>query len=399
MKIRHFISALILLIGYSHIALGAQDSTLQISLLTCSPGQESYELYGHTALRVQQPAKQRDLVYNYGAFDFNTPHFFLRFALGKCDYMLAAEPFYYFLHCYQQRGSSVIEQVLNLTPEEATTLNSALEEESDPKHATYRYNILRNNCTTKARDIIEKHIKGQVIYPIRPPRHTFRSMLHHYQQPQPWIAEGVDLLLGADLDTVINERDEMFSPEYLMWYVDSAIINAGRGGYRPLVREKYLLLAENPAIQAQLKPSSAPSPLLMGWGLVLIGLLINVFELRQRRLFWLTDVVLMASQGLLGLLVCSIALFSVHPAVASNWQVIILNPLPLCFIYALARADKERKRNLYPYISVLYLSVFILLYFVIPQNFSHITLPLACLLLTRSCVHLIFYYHYGVTQS
>ena len=57
-------------------SLSAQvlDSTLTVSLLTCSPGQLSYELYGHTALRVRSTQTGADYVFNYGAFDFNTPN-------------------------------------------------------------------------------------------------------------------------------------------------------------------------------------------------------------------------------------------------------------------------------------------------------------------------------------
>jgi hypothetical protein len=31
--------------------------------------------FGHTAIRISDPSQFIDLVYNYGAFDFNTPNF------------------------------------------------------------------------------------------------------------------------------------------------------------------------------------------------------------------------------------------------------------------------------------------------------------------------------------
>ena len=51
-----------------------QDS-IRFSLLTCAPGSEIYALFGHTALRYQNFSDQTDLVFNYGMFSFNTPHF------------------------------------------------------------------------------------------------------------------------------------------------------------------------------------------------------------------------------------------------------------------------------------------------------------------------------------
>ena len=64
--------------------------SMQISLLTCGPGSEVYELYGHTALRVRHEKTGADWVFNYGIFDFNAPHFTWRFMLGKADYMMGA---------------------------------------------------------------------------------------------------------------------------------------------------------------------------------------------------------------------------------------------------------------------------------------------------------------------
>lgn len=46
-----------------------------ISLLTCTAGQKTYELYGHSALRVKNVKTNEDLVYNYGVFSFSKPNF------------------------------------------------------------------------------------------------------------------------------------------------------------------------------------------------------------------------------------------------------------------------------------------------------------------------------------
>ena len=110
------------------------DSTLSISLLTCSPGQENYELYGHTAIRVTSRRDSIDIVYNYGVFDFTAPNFTWRFVLGQCDYLLYGEPLVLFAQQYYLRGSWVMEQVLNLTPYEATYLKEFLSLESLPQN-------------------------------------------------------------------------------------------------------------------------------------------------------------------------------------------------------------------------------------------------------------------------
>ncbi|MER8307342.1 DUF4105 domain-containing protein, partial [Acinetobacter baumannii] len=52
-----------------------QADSIQFSLLTCAPGNEIYALFGHTAIRYQNFSRGVDLVFNYGMFSFNTPHF------------------------------------------------------------------------------------------------------------------------------------------------------------------------------------------------------------------------------------------------------------------------------------------------------------------------------------
>lgn len=62
--------------------------SVEISLLTCSPHEEVYSLYGHTALRMHDlhQGRQHDVVFNWGVFNFEKPHFVLRFVFGLTDY-------------------------------------------------------------------------------------------------------------------------------------------------------------------------------------------------------------------------------------------------------------------------------------------------------------------------
>lgn len=374
------------------------DTTVVASLLTCSPGEEVYELYGHTAIRMQWTEACGDTVFNYdavfnfGVFDFNQPHFTWHFTLGQCNYIVAPALTSQFLMEYERRGSSVTEQVLALRPYEAVSLLQALDSVSRIENRTYLYNIFRNNCTTKARDIIEQNIYGEVRYPVPSRPNSFRSILHEFTEGHPWAREGNDLLLGASVDTVINERDEMFSPIYMMQYADGAFIDAGHLGMRPLVAERRELLAANPERQAAVvaRQSSIPfTPAMLGWGMLVLGLLIALWEWRRGRICWPVDAVLMTLQGLAGVLVTFMALFSQHPGVASNWQVWVLNPLPLFFMPLVVRADIRGQRCVYHRFAALWLASFVVLYFILPQHFSQLILPVALLLLSRAIVHLL----------
>ena len=368
------------------------DSSLRVSLLTCSPGQAVYELYGHTAIRVKNERHRWDYVFNYGVFDFHQPNFVGRFVLGKCDYFVFPYRFDIFLAEYAERGSAVTEQVLNLQPREATHLTQALLENCDVEKRVYRYNIFRNNCTTKARDIIEEYIQGNVVYPLAQQRHTFRTLLHEYTDGHAWAEAGNDLLLGEDVDTLINERDEMFAPLYLMSYFDGAMIDRGLGRYDSLVRERRVLLEEDPVRQqraAEEEPSFPINPSVLGWGLLIAGVATGVWEVRRRRALWALDATLMTLQGVAGLLLAFLALFSSHPGVASNWQIWVMNPSALLFVLAVVKAERRERPCMYHPVAGLLLFLFLILYAWLPQEFSSLTLPLALLLLSRALIHIL----------
>ena len=316
--------------------------------------------------------------------------------------MVAREGYPYFEFDYKRRGSSITEQVLNLQPREALALVMALEENCRPENCTYRYNIFRSNCTTKARDMIESNVFGRIIYPARPRRNTFRTILHQFTAGSDWDEAGNDLLLGVEVDTLLTERDEMFSPIYMMWYADSAMIDRGYQRYDPLVRETNILLEADAARMAEAtaeEPSFPLSPQALCWVLVVLGVLLAVWEWRRRRMVWGVDVVLMTLQGLAGILIVFMMLFSEHPGVGSNWQVWVLNPLPLLFIPAVVRADRRRQPCLYHTFSAAILSAFLLLSFILPQDFTPVIYPLALLLLSRAIAHLCQYSSFSTRRS
>ena len=131
-----------------------EADSITISLLTCSPGNEVYSLYGHTAIRYTDYRKGIDVAVNYGIFSFSKPFFVLRFIFGITDYEMGIMPFDYFCDEYKSEGRSVYEQELNLTAKEKLALRDAIDTNYLPQNRVYRYNYFFDNCTTRARDII-----------------------------------------------------------------------------------------------------------------------------------------------------------------------------------------------------------------------------------------------------
>jgi hypothetical protein len=120
------LSVLLILLLFVIYPFQAKTFTLskqaKISVLTCGPNEEVYALYGHTAIRVKDPAFKIDLVFNYGVFSFNTPHFVYRFAKGETDYMLYPFKFRSFFEEYKKEQRSIYGQDLNLTQKEKQQL-------------------------------------------------------------------------------------------------------------------------------------------------------------------------------------------------------------------------------------------------------------------------------------
>ena len=131
-----------------------------ISVLTFSPGEIYWQRFGHNALLVREQG--RAVVYNYGIFDFQQEDFLLNFARGRMQYLLAQEPFAQTLALYRHEGRAVVEQQLDLTPEQAIALRDFLVINALPENAEYRYDYFLSNCSTKLRDAIDLALDGQL---------------------------------------------------------------------------------------------------------------------------------------------------------------------------------------------------------------------------------------------
>ena len=147
---------------HSGNAVSGGEAPLTVSLITCWPGTEVYELCGHEAIRVRGDGI--DSVWNYGTFDFTAPNFLYRFVKGETDYMLSSCPFAFFLPEYVNANRKVAEQDLNLTQDEAKRLLGMLREEALPRNRTYRYNYVKDNCATRIVERIDQAVGARVVY-------------------------------------------------------------------------------------------------------------------------------------------------------------------------------------------------------------------------------------------
>ena len=205
-----------------------------VSILTCGPNEEVYALYGHTAIRVNDPARKIDLAFNYGVFSFDKPNFIYRFAKGETDYFLYPFPFNSFFENYKKEQRSMYEQVLNLSPKEKQQLFDFLVWNAKEENREYRYNYFFDNCASRVRDVIEKQVDGRIIFPEKSnhPK-SFRELIKMYHGRDYWLNFGIDIVVCAPADRLATAYEEMFLPDYLMDHFAHAQIQS-EAGSRPL---------------------------------------------------------------------------------------------------------------------------------------------------------------------
>jgi hypothetical protein len=356
-----------------------------ISLITCDPVDDmAYTLYGHTAVRVNDRVTGFDYVYNYGMFDFSSPNFLYRFARGELNYKLGVGRFADFLEEYSYRESGVTEQILNLTDEEKQKIFDALRINCLPENRTYLYNFLFDNCSTRPRVLIENNMSGTVEYPEILRQTTFRTVVHRCNRNHRWLTFGIDLALGAPLDSPIGQNPQLFLPKNLMNVFSRAKIVEADGSVRNLVSATHRLAPSYPAVE---KPSDS-NPATVFWLLFIFAVLVSVWERRCKKYFGLFDFVLFFVYGLAGCMIFFLSFISIHPAVFPNFSIIWANPLLIVLAVLLFVKPLQKFVEYCMSINGIILLFFVLMWNFFPQKFNAAFFPLVLIMCMRSLLKL-----------
>lgn len=207
------------------IPITSAQKEAKISLYTCGSGSELYSAFGHTALRVVSPNDSIDMIYNFGIFDFNDPDFYPKFVNGIMRYMLGTQHTEDFLMDYEEEDRWVKEQQINLPDSTRIALIEWLKFTRKPENRFYYYDFLRNNCSSKFRDIvmIMQYQNIQFNNPVI--NKTHRDLLAECLRENRWAGFGINILLSSLIDEKLRPFDEMFLPDYLSKHGEKATIN------------------------------------------------------------------------------------------------------------------------------------------------------------------------------
>ncbi|HRA73765.1 MAG TPA: DUF4105 domain-containing protein, partial [Flavobacterium sp.] len=170
------------------------------SVITCDTGNESYSLFGHTAIRITDSENNLDVVYNYGAFDFRTPNFVAKFAKGDLQYFAVANTFSDFMGQYTYEQRSVFEQELILPLAYKQKLFDNLTAVLASSESYYTYKFIDKNCTSMVVDILNKTLESKVITKDFDTDKTYRSILFPYFDNFFYEKLGTSIIFGTKVD-------------------------------------------------------------------------------------------------------------------------------------------------------------------------------------------------------
>ncbi len=296
----------------------------QVSVITCGTGNESYSLFGHTAIRVRDTINGIDVVYNYGAFDFNTPNFVMKFIKGDLQYFAVAHSYPDFINQYQYEKRSVYEQELNmpfpLKQKLFDNLNTSLA--SGESHYTYKF--IDKNCTSMVVDIINKTLDTTAIVKNTDTDITYRTILYPYFDNHFYEKLGTSIIFGKKVDGLGTQL-------FLPFELQKSLKNISFQN-QPLAQEnKTLLEFENEA------PGS-------WWNNIYTYILfLGFIVLINKKSIDLFYLILIA---IIGLFFTFVGFYSSHLELGYNYNILLFNPTLLGFLYFYWTKNKKGIYNL-----------------------------------------------------
>lgn len=345
--IKKLLSFFLFILFFQGFSQGFQLSeNAKVSILTIGTAEQSYALYGHTAIRFNDIQNHVDIVYNYGSFDFNTEYFMLKFVKGDLQYFVTSSSYIDFEYNYQYENRSIYEQELNLTQAQKQNLFNEINSSLYSDERFYTYKFIDRNCTTMIIDKVNNILEEEVIKFQSPVQESYRSILFPYANNHFYQQLGINIIFGTKVD---QKGKKLFLPLDLMQQLKATAVNG-----KPLVNQTQTLFEA----RAESKPISYLDSI---YSLILFLLIIIVVNNRRLTLTYFTIL------GLLGIFFCGIGLYSFHEEVLWNYNALLFNPFYLVYVYFFLKKNKTKLLR-----TKWFLLLMLLIYIIIMLNKVHL---------------------------
>jgi len=375
------LSFILLSITYNYSKAQILSNNVEVSILICAPGDDLYSTFGHSAIRINDPANRIDYVYNYGTFNFNTPNFYLKFVRGQLDYMMSVSQYKYFIISYMNEKRWIKEQVLDLTYKQKNEVFAFLQNNALPENKYYRYDFFYDNCATRVKDVIKNVLKDELILPnkITEEGQTFRDLIHIYLQGHDWERFGINLALGRPTDKIVSMEEATFLPDYLGLAFEKSTININ-GKNKPLIKSTRMLYEPKETAK---ESKTRILPFVVFLIVALIVLVLTYFENKKKTYFIILDKTLFFVAGLTGIVILSLWLGTEHTTVVNNWNILWAMPLFFIAAFFLKEKNKDYLKKFFLGMSVIIL-VSIIVKLASFWLFDYTIIPFALALMLRS---------------
>ncbi len=353
----------------------------RITLLTCSPGDDLYSIFGHSAVRVEDSAQDIDWVFNYGTFDFSDPNFYTNFVRGKLNYKLSVSEYRYFEYSYQRENRWIWEQELNLTPGERQFLFDSLVLNYQPENRYYLYDFFFDNCATRIRDIFVEALDRdfRFDYGALDQGLSFRELLMPYLSQKPWARLGINLGLGMPADRIATPWDYMFLPDHMMTVFGDATLRGADNTYEFISADATILEGSDPAAgKFRITPLMVFLLVLMAAAAVSYG-----NSQAKKAALWF-DRILFGAAGLLGLLIAFLWFATDHQVTVWNLNILWAHPFHLVAVFFFASDKYSGWLKYYFAVNLAILAVLVLSWPLLPQALPWVIFPLIVSLILRS---------------
>lgn len=324
------------------------SSAARVSLLTVSPGSELYSSFGHTAIRVIDPAVSQERIFGWGTFDFSTDNFYVKFLRGTLPYQISVTDMYSMQYGYQLENRTIREQVLDLSPTQRQRLFDVLNQNYRPENRTYQYKFYYDNCATRPRDKIAEACGDSLTVPSRPvlTGKSYRDWMNDYLGQQPWAKVGMNLALGTPSDVETTGWQAMYIPNQVHDQLARATLRRSDGRVVPLVSQNLTPFEAPKVFRQELPFIFDPEVVFALLGMVVVFITARSYR-RGRVDRWL-DRLLFGFAGFWGWFLFLLWVATDHGVTAWNPTLLYLMPLHLPLIYwATSPIATARRRTLY----------------------------------------------------
>ena len=316
-----------------------------ISIITCDTGNESYSLFGHTAIRIKDEINNFDAVYNYGAFDFATPNFVAKFVKGDLQYFAVANTFSDFMSQYTYEKRSVYEQELNIPLSYKQKIYDNLTHSLASSDSYYTYKFIDKNCTSMVVEILNKNLGSNVIVKKVDTEKTYRSILFPYFDGSFFEKLGTSIIFGNKVD---EKGDRIFLPFELQKSLK-------------LISFRNNLLSKDSVVLLNFKKETKSSI----WNnFYIFSILLGFIILVNKKGI---DIFYFSIMGVLGVFFVFVGFYSFHKELTYNYNILLFNPVLLVLVYSILRKKAKWIVNL----SILNLG-FLMLYLILMINKIHL---------------------------